>query len=194
MKNLLGALLIAGATLAAVGCVTPAPNMKFSEVTNEAASPAPDQALVYFIRPNQLGFVVTAAVYDGDEFVGFVPYNQKLPYLTKPGEHMFMVVSEAADFMRADLQAGKTYYARVVPRMGAWRARFSLDPISADELNSGKAKQWIEEATPIKNSPGAYQWAQDNKPSVMSKKEKYFEAWRSKDPSKQPYLKASDGM
>ena len=35
---------------------------------------------------------------------------------------MFSVVGEAADFLEADLAAGKTYYIQVAPRMGAWKA------------------------------------------------------------------------
>jgi hypothetical protein len=175
------------------GCVTPGPNMKLSEPDSVQVKASQDKALVYFIRPIALGFAVNAAVYDGDKFVGFVPYNQKLPYLANPGEHMFMVVSEAADFMKADLLPGKTYYAEVIPRMGAWRARFSLKPVSKGELQQSGMKQAINNARLIRNKKEAYDWAESNKGSALSKKEAYFVKWQEKPAEAQPFLKPEDG-
>ena len=182
---LLGALFLAG-------CVTPEPNMKLSEAISPAA-PSPDKALVYFIRPNELGYPTHAAVYDGDDFVGFVPFNTRLAYQADPGEHLFYVVSEAADFMTAELVAGRTYYAQVVPRMGAWRARFSLWAISANDLKDPQVRAWIDSATPVKNKPEAYTWAQSNAPSVQQKREAYYAKWITKSADDRPHLKADDG-
>ncbi|HDZ01474.1 MAG TPA: hypothetical protein ENH52_08435 [Nitrospirae bacterium] len=173
------------------GCV--APRMNLSVPINTDIALEGDKALVYFIRPNTLGFGIHAAVYDDDNFIGFVPYNQKLPYMAEPGEHLFMVVSEAADFMKADLLPGKTYYVRVVPRMGAWRARFSLAPVTKDQLKTDKVRKQIEKATLIKNNDSAYKWASDNHDSVLKKKAVYFKKWQSKDEDQRPVLKANDG-
>ena len=185
LPTLVGALLLAG-------CVTPEPNMKLSEAV-PVTTPQPDKALVYFIRPKQLGFPTHAAVYDGDDFVGFVPFNTRLAYQADPGEHLFYVVSEAADFMTADLVAGRTYYAQVVPRMGAWRARFSLWAISADDLKNPKVRGWIDNAIPVKNNPEAYTWAENNAPSVQQKREAYYAKWITKAADERPHLKAEDG-
>ena len=174
------------------GCATPRMNLSVPIDTTDIAIKE-DKALVYFIRPNSLGFKIHAAVYDDENFIGFVPYNQKLPYAAKPGEHLFMVVSEAADFMQANLLPGKTYYVQVVPRMGAWRARFSLAPFTKDQLGSDKVRKWIEEARLIKNNDSAYQWASNNHDSVLKKKMVYFEKWQSKDEDRRPILKANDG-
>jgi hypothetical protein len=176
------------------GCATPSPNMKLSQPTNTAVAVNPEKALIYFIRPQQLGFLIQAAVYDGEEFIGFVPFDQKLPYLASPGEHRFMVVSEAADFMDANLITGKTYYVQVLPRMGAWRARFSLGPVTKAELETEKVKTWIEKAQLIENKPEAFTWAKENNPSVLKKKEEYLKKWLEKSKDQQPFLRPEDSL
>jgi len=174
-----------------MGCAA-SPRMNLSVTVDTAVSPTGDKALVYFIRPNGVGFKIHAAVYDGEEFIGFVPYNQKLPYLADPGEHLFMVVSEAADFMKAELLPGKTYYVQVVPRMGAWRARFSLEPYTKEQLGTSDVRKAINKARLINNNEKAYQWASDNHGSVLNKKSAYYEKWMSKDESERPFLRKND--
>lgn len=173
------------------GCASP--NMKLSQPVAAVAQAPQDKALVTFIRPSRLGFAISAAVYDDEKFIGFVPYQTRLDYLAEPGEHIFMVVSEAADFMKADLLAGKQYYVKVVPRMGAWRARFSILPVHKGDLSSEQVQQWISEAQPVQNIDEAYTWAEENQPSVLKKKEVYFEKWMKKEESARPYLMAEDG-
>lgn len=171
------------------GCVSP--NMGHSKPAQAVTGPAPGKALVIFMRPSKLGFKVHATVFDGDKMIGMVPYNTKLPYTAKPGKHMFMVVSEAADFMKAELVAGKTYYVQVVPRMGAWRARFSLAPIHRADLETAKVKQWIKNAKFIDNLPSAYAWGKNNRPSILTKKNTYFSKWQKK--ANKPFLRPEDG-
>ena len=173
-----------------IGCA--APNMKFSVPSTATFDQPTDKALVYFIRPSNLGYKINAAVYDDEKFIGFVPYNQKLPYFAEPGEHLFMVVSEAADFLKAELIASKTYYIQVAPRMGMWRARFSLAPITKEDLQTKQVQKWISACRLIENKEGAEQWAIDNAPSVSSKKASYLEKWNAKGVDNQPKLNADD--
>lgn len=77
-----------------------------------------DKALVVFMRPSSLGGAVQSSVYDtraegNDVFAGVVSSKSKVAYLAEPGEHLFMVVSENADFLAANLEAGKRYYVLV---------------------------------------------------------------------------------
>lgn len=183
-------LIIVLVSILMIGCA--APNMKFSVPSTADIDQPSDKALVYFLRPSNLGYKINAAVYDNEQFIGFVPYNQKLPYFTDPGEHLFMVVSEAADFIKADLVAGKTYYIEVAPRMGMWRARFSLAPITKEDLQTERVQKWITTCRLIENKDGAEQWAVDNKPSVTKKRASYLEKWNAKGKDKQPHLKADD--
>jgi len=174
------------------GCASP--NMRLSQLSTDEIKPNANKALVNFIRPSKKGFAINAAVYDGDKLIGFVPYGQRLPYLASPGEHTFMVISESADFMKADLLAGKTYYAKVVPRMGLWRARFSLLPVSRADLESSKVQKFIKESRLIKNKEDANKWDKKNRNSVLKKQKAYFSKWQKKAENKRPYLRAEDGQ
>ncbi len=189
---ILRSILCAFVAISLFGCA--APNMKLSQPTSTTVTATAEKALIYFIRPQQLGFLINAAVYDGDEFIGLTPYDQKLPYLASPGEHRFMVVSEAADFMDANVLSGKTYYVEVLPRMGAWRARFSLGPVTKEELKTDKVKTHIEKAQLIENRPEAYTWAKENNASVLKKKEEYLKKWLEKDKGLQPFLMPDDSL
>src|SRR5690348_12397408 len=133
MKRLVLAAFAACALVLMGGCVATS-----TQMVKTSVSPAPEEgkALVVFMRPSMLGFAIQSSVYDthgaGNEFIGIVSAKTKVAYQAAPGNHLFMVIGENADFMNADLQAGKTYYVLVSPRMGAWKARFSLLPIHDD--------------------------------------------------------------
>ena len=186
------ALTLAIVAMGLFGCASP--KMNLSIPSQKEIIPPTDKALVYFMRPRKLGFPIHAAVYDDETFIGMVPYGQKFPYYANPGKSRFMVISEAADFLDADLVAGKTYYAEVVPRMGAWRARFSLDPVTLDELKTEEVQEQISEARLIENNADAYAWAKKSQDSVLKKKAKYLPKWLAKPTEDRPELKATDTM
>lgn len=153
------------------------------------AEPSPDEAQVVFLRSSFVGSAISASLYDvtdGDtKFIGIINNGTKVIHETEPGDHVFMVVSEAADFMEAELGPGKTYYSIVTPRMGAWKARFSLWPIRNDgtgEYNtaSGDFNRWMNGTTLVVNSPESLQWFENNKTSVMTKQREYWEVWQQK--------------
>jgi hypothetical protein len=102
-----------------------------------------------------------------------------------------MVVSEAADFMQADLEAGKTYYVLVTPRVGWWRARFSLRPITAEELGGKQFQEWFDDCAWVETTDEARGWARQNASSVQEKKVEYLQKWEPR--TDKPTLKASDG-
>ena len=95
-----------------------------------------NEAQVVFLRTSHFGGAISASLFQVTEaetdYLGISAVGTKIAVKTSPGEHLFMVVSEAADFMKAVLEGGKTYYAMVTPRMGAWKARFSLWPVKRD--------------------------------------------------------------
>jgi hypothetical protein len=156
-------------------------------------TPRADQATIVFLRPSTLGFAVQSAVFDVTDnpptFVGIVSSKKKIAMSTTPGRHRFMVVSEAADFMDAELSAGKTYYALVTPRMGMWRARFSLRPMSGgspDLVGYLKDTNWVE------NTADSQAWAKSNLDSVLAKKAEYIGEWEAKQDK--PILHDGDGQ
>ncbi|MEJ2403320.1 MAG: hypothetical protein P8171_03385 [Candidatus Thiodiazotropha sp.] len=147
------------------------------------------EAQVVFMRSSFVGKAINASIYDitGDklEFIGIISNGTKIPYTTSPGKHTFMVVSEAADFMESDLASGKTYYSMVTPRMGVWKARFSIRPIKKDtqykfNTSSDDFKSWLENTKVAVKSEKAIEWFNDNRDDIAQKKAKYLADWHTK--------------
>ena len=168
-------------------------------------APDPNKAQVVFMRSSFVGSAINASLFEvtdsGNEFIGIMANGTKISREVEPGEHTFMVVSEAADFMRADLEAGKTYYAMVTPRMGAWKARFSFQPLRNDgegkfTTDSDEFGNWVAGTKLVENSAQSLLWAENNAASVDKKKNAYFTKWQAKDPEEieRQTLKATDGL
>jgi hypothetical protein len=166
---------------------------------NEANyAPDNDHAMVVFMRPSTIGFAIQSSVFDitdgQSKLVGIVSAKKKVVCKTESGERLFMVVGESADFMKADLQAGKTYYSLVEPRMGVWKARFSLEPVHKADLNSEKFDGWVKSCQYYENTDASLKWAEQNVDSINSKKEKYLVKWNSRPEAERPALLSEDGM
>ena len=168
-------------------------------LTPVSTAPASDmvEGKVVFMRPSGMGGAVAATVFDvtgsGDsKIIGIINMRGKLSYPVKPGVYTFMVVSEAADFMQVTVAPGKTYYALVRPRMGAWKARFSFEPLRAGD---SRAESW-ERSTRLVNNPSrAEAWYRDNASSVEDKRSRYWPEWNNKPESARAgqTLNAEDG-
>lgn len=146
--------------------------------------PDAGKAMVVFMRPSSFGGAILATVYDGEEYIGTVPANSKFAYQTEPGEHMFMVIGESADFMKAELAANKTYYARVAARMGLWKARFSFIPYNKEEPAS-ELEAWINDTKLMTPNEKGTSWAAENAVSIKEKHDEYLPQWQQKDPNAQ---------
>jgi hypothetical protein len=168
-------------------------------------NPEPGKALVVFMRPSSLGGAIQSSVYDtrdkGNKFIGIVSSKTKLAYQADPGDHLFMVIAENADFMVAHLDAGKTYYTLVSPRMGVWKARFSLLPIHnrADakySTHSSDFRKWMAKTAWVDVTPQAEQWYREHAADIESKKLDYMSRWNTADAQQRAQLTmpASDGM
>ena len=155
--------------------------------------PASGKALVYFMRPSSFGGAIQASIFDGDEYIGTSSAKTHIAYQAKPGKHMFMIISENADFMEADLTAGKTYYAIVQARMGAWKARFSFRPQNGQTPKS-KLTKWVSSTRQVVVNEQGEAWAKNNQPSIQSKKAKYLPKWRAKADSKKQRILAKSGL
>lgn len=155
----------------------------------------PDKALVVFMRPSGLGFAIQSSVFDTSDgsaaFVSIVSAKTKVAHYADAGNRRFMVVGESADFMDAQLEAGKIYYALVTPRVGFWKARFSLRPVHADGLKTEEFAGWYKDTRWVENLASGSKWASSNMPSIRSKMVEYLPKWLEK--AKKPKLAAGDG-
>ena len=170
-----------------------------------STSMAQDVSRVVFMRYSFVGSAIASSVYDvtgGDiEFIGVLNNETKISYQTSPGKHVFMVVSEAADYMEADLLGGKTYYSMVTPRFGAWKARFSMWPIRTGGegkyfTESDNFKKWVNNTKLVENNEKTQQWFENNKESIKEKHDRYWPTWESNSPEETASrtLRPEDGM
>ena len=198
MRWMLAIVMLAGLA----GCQSS--KMIRSEAMDHAPVPAPGKAMVVFLRAASRGGAIQASVYDtgaeSDQFIGIISRKTKIAWQADPGDHLFMVIGENADFMIAHLDAGKTYYALVSPRMGVWKARFSLLPIHSDaaakyNIQSADFREWMQATAWVSNTAESEQWFRENASSVREKKNDYLRKWNAADPIQREELtlNASDG-
>lgn len=192
-----GLFVIALLALALGGCAGTVKHMQEVPAEQVKSKPDPDKAMVVFMRPSTLGFAVQSSVFNIDQptpqLAGIVPAKYKVAYEVEPGEHMFMVIGESADFMSAELAAGKVYYALVTPRMGFWKARFSLKPIHQNELGSEEFAQWKADTKWVVTNEDTDAWAREHMSSIQEKHNEYLPQWRAKPKTEQPHLSPIDG-
>jgi len=155
----------------------------FQPISTAPAVAAGPDAKIVLVRPSYFyGDGVPASVFDvtesGDaKLIGILNRKTRVEYALKPGLHTFMVVSESADFLQAEVVGGKTYYGLIVPRPGAWKNRFSLAPV---RQNEPRVQKWEEEIPLVTNTPRTMAWAKKNAASIESKRDKYWSEWNSK--------------
>ena len=191
MKPLLAVMLLAVTT---TGCAV-SRNAKLDYAPDKGLSlptPGANESVMVILRPARTAHGISSIVYEDDQFISIVMARSHVVHRTTPGNHRYMVISESADFMDADLEGGKIYFARAVPRMGAWRARFSLLPITPDSNEWKKLAKWLDASHQVTPNDKGMQWADDNRPSVMSKKDGKLNGWLQKD--QRPILTPEDGV
>lgn len=179
------------------GCAGSLKHMQVVEPGAVKKAPSAGKSMIVFMRPSTLGHAIQSSVFDvtnGDpQLIGLVPAEMKVAHEVEPGKHLFMAIGESADFMHADLAADKTYYALVTLPMGAWKARFSLAPIDAEQLTSEQFDDWLGSCEWIEKIDSAEDWAQTNMISIVAKQQKYYPLWLQKPEAEQPRLKPEDG-
>lgn len=157
-------------------------------VESKPVQASPDQALIVFMRPSLYGGAIQASLFtvdDGvEDFIGVSSAKTKIAYPVAAGEHRFMVIGESADFMDATVEAGKTYYAIVSPRMGFWKARFSLYPVRGDRdgkfsHRSEEFADWQEGTDWVVKAPEAERWYRENQADIERKYRAYIKDWQN---------------
>lgn len=191
------AFLIAMLAALVSGCAGTITHMQEVSADRAPAAPRPGKAMVVFLRPSGLGAAVQSTVYEvqGNNvaLIGVVAAKAKVAYEVDPGTRLFMVVGENADFMTAEVLPNKTYYARVEPRMGLWKARFGLDPVPGKDLGTADFKGQLDECRWVVKSASADAWLGQNLQSVQAKRLDYYPDWASKPAAEKPRLSPGDG-
>ena len=159
---------------------------------SNAAEPTSSQSsetTVVFLRSSFVGSAIGTSIYEvtnGEtRFIGILKNKKRINYKTVAGKHTFMVVSEAADFMEADVISGKTYYSIITPRPGAWKARFSIFPVRNDgttkfNTETKNFEKWMKKTKVVAMTTKSEDWYAKHKESVEKKRAKYWESWQNK--------------
>ncbi len=190
-------LPLAVLSLLLAGCAGTVTNMREVPLSQVPAAPEPGKALVVFMRPSGLGFGVQSSVFEirneTPVLVGIVAAKTRVVQQGNPGRYLYMVVGENADFMTADVVAGKTYYVKVEPRMGMWKARFGLEPYRQKDFAGADFAGALNECRAVEKGPESEAWAASNAVSIASKRTEYYGDWVKQAESARPRLLAEDG-
>ncbi len=198
LTNYFSIALLLLITTSLVGCSGSVKNMRVVSQDSIVTSPKPGKSLVIFMRPSGMGFAIQSSVFkvvnETPELVGIAAAKKQFACEVDPGEHLFMVVGESADFMSAELQADETYYAYVAPRMGLWKARFSVTPVTPEERQTDTFKECQSGCEWVELSEESANWAASNAEDVQTKYLEYHAKWMTKHLSDRPKLTPRDGI
>ena len=179
------------------GCTGAVRHMEAVATSDVVDEPESGKSVVVFLRPSRIGYAVQSSVFeikdDKPSLVGVVAAKKKVAYQLDPGEHLFMVIGESADFMSATIEANRIYYAIVAPRMGWWKARFSLKPVVKDKLQSAQFNSWLQACKWVKKTPDSERWVNQNMSSIQAKYDDYYTAWIEKSWVDRPKLQMQYG-
>ena len=163
--------------------------MKTVPFNQASYSPEPGKALIIFLHPPSHSGTKRPAVFDissedDNKFVGFIRPKAKIAYMVQPGERLFMILSfgTKANFMKATVEEGKTYYVRIIRKVNKKtkiRKGFDFRPVREEELDSYEFSRWYEKCEYIENTEKSHQWAQKNQRSIQAKKKKYIHNWNT---------------
>lgn len=184
MKKFLLSVLLLALVGFASGCATGRHTVLDPTTTYEAR---PDKALVVIMRPSNFGAAISSSVFDatgdGNQLIAVLGPKEKVAYYCEPGERLFMVIAENADFMEAQLEAGKIYYAIVTPRMGVWKARFSLHPFKANHIEeefrlaSSHLREWLTDCHFVNPNAAALNYGRDKAADIQTRRSEYTDKW-----------------
>lgn len=165
-------LMLIVMTIACLGITGCGSKMRRIDPAAVNDSVAPDETAIVFMRSSIAGALVKAPVFEAAEdgtlkHIAIMHSRTKYLHRTSPGKHRYIVCGESSEMLEADMEAGKTYYVYVNPRLGWFKARFSFSPVS--DLTDETFKNDFMRYAWITNKPQAEEWFLDNLPSLRKK-------------------------
>jgi Protein of unknown function (DUF2846) len=120
-------------------CGTKKVNYKASTDKKEHPTPdAPtDKALIYVLRPTIFGMKINSKLAADGDWKGVNRGKTYFFFTVDPGERYFCSESENQDYLKLNVEAGKTYYLQQKVELGVWKARTNLVVMTEEE---GKKK------------------------------------------------------
>jgi len=182
--------------LLGLGCAGSSKYMVRDE-TPEPATPPEGKALIVFLRPGGYASGITFTVIDENgEFVGQTPAKGHVLHVTDPGKHRYLVWAENTAVLEAEVAAGKVYFVRVAPRMGAWTARGHLLALKPGGPDWDQVDEWLRDTTQWDVRPDLVErWKRDKAEGVPEQLERAHEMWAKYDAEEREErtLRVADG-
>lgn len=101
---------------------------RFSNAQNNIVPPSPGKAVVYFVRPSNMGMAINFSYMDSAQLIGRFAGPAYIRYECEPGHHLFWARSENRDYVEADLAPDQIYFIQSMVAMGAVKAQVDLVP------------------------------------------------------------------
>ena len=170
--------------------------------TQEIKPPSSGKATIVFMRTSFVAGAIGVEMLEttnGElKFVGNLAMGNKISYETTPGEKVFMAYGVAADFMKARVDAGKTYYVIVRPNWGT--GGFAPTPVRRDTTEYNMAmpefKDWVSGTELVIPGPDTDSWFKEKKPQLEEVYKEYWPRFQTKTPDQiaERTLNPEDGV
>lgn len=159
---------------------------------NQNITPASKKkAKIVFMRTSFVAGAINAELFEiakgKMKFIGSIPMGSKIVFETTPGKKVFMAYGTAADFMIADVRAGKTYYSIVRPNWGT--GGFAPTPVRRDgttdfNTDSPDFKEWVSGTELLEPIPAdAKAWFKKEQKNILTVYKKYWKTFKTKNPN-----------
>lgn len=103
-------------------------------------APGANEAVVYFVRPARVGGAINFFAFVDETPVGATRARDYTGAVVPAGERVIWARSGNVSAIRYTLEPGKTYYFEQEVKMGAMRARVSLEPMDEDDFREVTAE------------------------------------------------------
>jgi hypothetical protein len=189
-------LTVAVLTILAAGCGNQLRGMRAIPTGQATVRPPADRAAVVFLRPVLTTGTHSASLFElrpgtEDRFVGILTAETQMVDYVPAGRTRFMVLGRGAEFLDADLQAGKTYVVALMPPpAGTSDSYFALVPVRG-EPRAASIRQCSESCTWVENTDASRAWSKRTWHSIQHKKMTYLPQWEAR--TDRPALRAADG-
>ncbi len=101
--------------------------------------PEEGKALVYFIRKSNLGMAVKLTIETKGIEVGTTKGKTYVYGMFDPGKYIFTCKAENEADIILEVEANKTYYVEIIPKMGFIKARCQLE-----KLHPAQGKEYLQ--------------------------------------------------
>lgn len=179
MKNLMKLFSICITFIFLTGCASIAMTKAKSQ---KISPPSKGKAKMVFMRTSFVSGAVGVEMFEVTNGVlkpiGGLAKGTKIVYETTPGKKIFMAYGRAADFMKANLAAGKTYYSIVRPNWAT--GGFAPTPIRNNgtteyHTRTDSFKSWVSDTDLVVPQGDLNKWFTPEKKKKMQ--EIYSDYW-----------------